>query len=275
MDNYLKYLFSLESKGIKLGLERTEKLFRICKNPQKNFPSIQVIGTNGKGSTSAMIANILKKANYKVGLYTSPHLTKINERIRINGIAIKDSDIIKFINKYQNSINTLNVSFFEVITAIAVWHFNKNNVDIAILETGLGGRIDSVSACNSNILVCTSISKDHQHILGDTVEKIAYEKICALKRNMLCLSVNHNQYIKNIFDDYAKSVGVKIHYINSNLPFGGIGNSGMGAYRGKHSFDTFSHYKPVLKKQSFFLDNLRFGPHPESFNMLKKLLRKF
>ena len=216
MDNYLKYLFSLESKGIKLGLERTEKLFHICKNPQKNFSSIQVIGTNGKGSTSAMIANILKTANYKVGLYTSPHLTKINERIRINGIAIKDDDIIEFINKYKDSINTLNVSFFEVITAIAVWYFNKNNVDIAILETGLGGRLDSVTACDANILVCTSISKDHQHILGSTIKKIAYEKICALKNNMVCISVNHNQEIKNIFNDYAESVGTKIHYINSN-----------------------------------------------------------
>ena len=172
MNNYLNYLFSLESKGIKLGLERTEKLFDVCKNPQKNFPSIQVIGTNGKGSTSAMIANILKTANYKVGLYTSPHLTKINERIRINGTPIKDGDIIEFINKYKDSINILNVSFFEVITAIAVWHFNKNNVDIAILETGLGGRLDSVTACDSNILVCTSVSKDHQHILGDTIRDL-------------------------------------------------------------------------------------------------------
>ena len=98
MNSYLQYLFSLESKGIKLGLERTEKLFNICKNPHKNFPSIQVIGTNGKGSTSAMIANILKTAGYKVGLYTSPHLNTINERIRINGHAIKDKDIILFIN---------------------------------------------------------------------------------------------------------------------------------------------------------------------------------
>ena len=216
MKNYLNYLFSLEAKGIKLGLERTEKLFHFCQNPQKKFPSIQVIGTNGKGSTSAMIANILKTANYKVGLYTSPHLTKINERIRINGIAIQDDDIIEFINQYKDCINTLNVSFFEVITAMAAWYFNKNNIDIAILETGLGGRLDSVTACDSSTLVCTSISKDHQHILGDTIEKIAYEKICALKSNMTCISTNHDSSIKNIFDDYAKSVGTKIRYINSN-----------------------------------------------------------
>ena len=216
MNDYLRYLFSLESKGIKLGLERTEELFRACHNPQKGFFSVQVIGTNGKGSTSAMIANICKTAGYKVGLYTSPHLNNINERIRINGIAIKDNDIITFINKHKDDIEQLNVSFFEVMTAIAVWYFNKHNVDIAILETGLGGRLDSVTACESSLLVCTSISKDHQHILGDTIEKIAYEKICALKNNMLCISANHSQSIKTIFDDYAQSINSTIQYVAAN-----------------------------------------------------------
>ena len=216
MDSYLQYLFSLESKGIKLGLDRTEQLFNICQNPQKNFYSIQVIGTNGKGSTSAMMANICKNAGYKVGLYTSPHLNRINERIRINGIAINDSDIIDFINQYRNDINRLNASFFEVFTTIAIWYFDKHDVDMAILETGLGGRLDSVTACESSLLVCTSISKDHQHILGDTIEKIAYEKICALKNNMLCISANHSQSIKSIFDDYARSVNSTIHYVNTN-----------------------------------------------------------
>ena len=216
MNDYLQYLFSLETKGIKLGLERTEQLFSACHNPQKGFFSVQVIGTNGKGSTSAMIANICKTAGYKVGLYTSPHLNKINERIRINGIAIKDNDIIKFINEYKDDIEQLNVSFFEVMTAIAVWYFNKNNVDIAILETGLGGRLDSVTACESSLLVCTSISKDHQHILGDTIEKIAYEKICALKNNMLCISANHSQSIKTIFYDYAQSINSTIQYVATN-----------------------------------------------------------
>jgi len=97
-----------------------------------------------------------------------------------------------------------------------MWYFNKHNVDIAILETGLGGRLDSVTACESQLLVCTSISKDHQHILGDTIEKIAYEKICALKNKMLCISANHTQSIKNIFDNHAQSVNGTIQYIQSN-----------------------------------------------------------
>tara|TARA_B100000029_G_C17545884_1_gene948405 strand:- start:398 stop:1588 length:1191 start_codon:yes stop_codon:yes gene_type:complete len=219
MNDYLQYLFSLDTKGIKLGLDRTKKLFNVCNNPHQNFYSIQVIGTNGKGSTSAMMANILKNAGYKVGLYTSPHLNKVNERIRINGIAISDSDIIDFINQYKNDINTLHASFFEVFTALAVWYFNKQNIDIAILETGLGGRLDSVTACGSNLLVCTSISKDHQHILGDTVEEIAYEKICALKDNMLCISTNHIQSIKNIFNKYAQSINSVIKYVKPNIDF--------------------------------------------------------
>jgi len=214
--NHISYLLSLESKGIKLGLERTEQLLQACGNPQKKFKSIQIIGTNGKGSTSAMIANILKVSGYKVGLYTSPHLTTINERIRINGNAISNDEIIEFINNYQQTINQLNSSFFETITALAAWYFEKEKIDIAILETGLGGRLDSITACGSNLLVCTSISKDHQHILGDTVEDIAYEKICALKKNMICISSNHIDSIKDVFNKYANSINAKIKYISTN-----------------------------------------------------------
>ena len=213
--DYISYLLSLESKGIKLGLERTEQLLALCKNPQKNFDSIQVIGTNGKGSTSAMIANILKVSGYKVGLYTSPHLSTINERIRINGHAISDNKISEFINQHQKHINKLNSSFFETMTALASWYFSVEKVDIAILETGLGGHLDSVTACDSSMLVCTSISKDHQHILGDSVEEIAYEKICALKRNMICISSNHKTSIKTIFNKHASLVNAQIIYVPS------------------------------------------------------------
>ena len=214
--DYISYLLSLEPKRIKLGLERTEQLLYMCGDPQKTIQSIQVIGTNGKGSTSAMIANILKVSGYKVGLYTSPHLTKINERIRINGNAISDDQIIEFVDLYQASIKQTDSSFFEAMTALAVWHFSKEKVDIAILETGLGGRLDSITACDSSLLVCTSISKDHQHILGNSIEEIAYEKICALKKNMLCISSNHKDSIKNIFNKYAASINAKIEYVTSS-----------------------------------------------------------
>ena len=231
---HLSYLFSLETKGIKLGLERTNQLFDACANPQKNFKSIQVIGTNGKGSTSAMIANIFKVSGYKVGLYTSPHLNKINERIRINGQSIKDQDIVSFINSYKKNINYLNASFFEVMTALAVWYFKKEKVDIAILETGLGGRLDSVTACASEMLVCTSISKDHQHILGDSIIEIAHEKACALQANMVCISINHPSEIKTIFNNRAKLVESTIQYMDN------IENNPYCKLNGQHQMENAS-----------------------------------
>lgn len=213
--DHINYLLTLESKGIKLGLDRTLDLLKACNNPEKSLKSIQIVGTNGKGSTSAIIANILKCAGYKVGLYTSPHLNRVNERIRINGIAISDKYIIEFVNEYYKTINEINSSFFEAITALAVWYFKKKNVDIAILETGLGGRLDSVTCCESELLVCTSISKDHQHILGDSIEKIAFEKISALKDNMVCVSANHNLIIKKVFSDYLRNKNAVVEYIDS------------------------------------------------------------
>ena len=169
--NFLSYLLTLETKGIKLGLDRTRQILKACDNPHKKIKTIQIVGTNGKGSTSAMIANILKVSGYTVGLYTSPHLNTINERIRINGQAIPNNQIIKFIDQYKSHIDKLQISFFEAMTALALWHFNNAKVDIAVLETGLGGRLDSVSICSPELLVFTKISLDHQHILGSTIEK--------------------------------------------------------------------------------------------------------
>ena len=120
---HLEYLISLETAGIKLGLDRTENLMKACGSPEENLNCIQVVGTNGKGSTSAILANILKECSYKVGLYTSPHLTNINERIRINGQSISDKKIIEFIDLFKNDINKLKVSFFEAMTAMAIWYF--------------------------------------------------------------------------------------------------------------------------------------------------------
>ena len=233
--NYINYLLTLETKGIKLGLDRTLDLLKACNNPQKSLQSIQVVGTNGKGSTSAMIANILKCAGYKVGLYTSPHLNRINERIRINGIAISKKYIFEFVNAYHKNITEINSSFFEAVTALAVWYFKKKNVDIAILETGLGGRLDSVTCCESDLLVCTSISKDHQHILGDSIEKIAFEKISALKDNMICVSVNHNHMIKKVFSDYLKNKNVVLEYIDSKPEQNLFSKS---ALNGKHQLEN-------------------------------------
>ena len=211
--DYLNYLLSLETSGIKLGLERTEYLMKACGSPHIGLNCIQIVGTNGKGSTSAILSNILKSSSYKVGLYTSPHLTNINERIRINGKSISDEKIIEFIKCFKDDINNLKVSFFEAMTAMALWYFKNENVDIAVLETGLGGRLDSVTICNPQLIVITRISYDHQHILGDTIEKIAFEKAGAIKNNTPCVSYPQTKKVKKVLEKKIKSTNSSIKYI--------------------------------------------------------------
>ena len=211
--DFRSYLLSLETQGIKLGLERTYNILNICGNPQNHIKIIQVVGTNGKGSTSAMIASIVKQANYNVGLYTSPHLNKLNERIRINGISITDADIIKFITLYKKELNRLNISFFEAMTALSLWYFHKNNVDLAILETGLGGRLDSVSACTPKLTVFTPISLDHQHILGNTIEEIATEKAGAIKNRVPCISSQQSKAVQSILNSHALALNTVVEYV--------------------------------------------------------------
>ena len=176
-----EYLFSLESKGIKLGLERTKKLLDKCDKPHKKVKVIQILGTNGKGSTSAILSKLLN-INANVGLYTSPHLYSFRERIRINGQPIDLESINMFINTFKKNIEEINASFFETMTVMAVWYFAQKKVDYAIMETGLGGKFDSVTACESKIFGITSISLDHAHILGEKVSDIAKEKIAAISQ---------------------------------------------------------------------------------------------
>lgn len=211
--DYLNYLISLETSGIKLGLERTENLMKACGSPHNSLKCAQIVGTNGKGSVSAIFANILKQSSYKVGLYTSPHLTHINERIRINGTAISDEKIVEFINLFKDDISRLKVSFFEAMTAMAIWYFKNQSVDFAILETGLGGRLDSVSICNAQIILFTRISLDHQHILGDNLEQIAYEKAGAIKSGSICMSYPQKQEVEKVLNKKVKQTNSSIEYI--------------------------------------------------------------
>ena len=150
-----------------MGLNHTSLLLKFLKNPQDNFKTIHVAGTNGKGSTAAIINSILISNSHKVGLYTSPHLINFNERIRVNGVTITDEEIISFMKHVEPAINEIKSTFFEVTTAMAFHHFNNNDVDIAIIETGLGGRLDSTNVVNPSLTVMTPISLDHRDILGE------------------------------------------------------------------------------------------------------------
>ncbi|MBT4935323.1 bifunctional folylpolyglutamate synthase/dihydrofolate synthase [Candidatus Woesearchaeota archaeon] len=180
----LEYLYSLHSFGSKLGLERVQDLMNKIDKPYTKFKSIHVAGTNGKGSVCSFLATIFQKAGYKVGLYTSPHLVSFNERIQINGKHITDEELATLVAKIKNTLGDAETTFFEFTTAVAFEHFVQNNVDIDIIEVGLGGRLDATNVITPLVSVITSISKDHTRILGETNEKIAGEKAGIIKSNV-------------------------------------------------------------------------------------------
>ncbi len=211
-----EYLLSLETKGIKLGLDRTKKLLNHIQNPEANILSVQIIGTNGKGSTAASLSSILEEEGLKVGLFTSPHLIDLTERIQVNRQCIDTNYIDKFINKNKSNINSIGCTFFEVLTAMAIMYFHTKAVDIAILETGLGGKYDSVTACKPALQLFTSISMDHMNILGCSIEEITTQKASAMQFKTPCISVQQEHSIKTILNDYAKKNHTTIEYINSS-----------------------------------------------------------
>ena len=211
-NNGSSFLLSLETQGIKLGLTRTKKLLSICNNPENDLHSVQIIGTNGKGSTASSLSSILEQKKLKVGLYTSPHLVTLNERIQINRQHIPNQYINNFIKTYNQDITNLSCTFFEVMTVMSIKYFIDNRVDIAILETGLGGQFDSVTACKPSLQLFTSISYDHMHILGNTLEQITTEKAKAIQPYTPCISVNHSNPIKKILNSFAKQNRTSILY---------------------------------------------------------------
>ena len=194
-----------------MGLNHTLWLLKFLKNPQDNFKTIHVAGTNGKGSTAAIIYSILIANGYKVGLYTSPHLINFNERIRVNGVTITDEEIISFMKHVEPAINEIKSTFFEVTTAMAFYHFSNNDVDIAIIETGLGGRLDSTNVVNPSLTVMTPISLDHRDILGDTIEKIAKEKAGIIKKGVPLISANQVNNVSKILEKRVKEKESVMH----------------------------------------------------------------
>lgn len=175
----IEYLFGLRRFGIKPGLESITAVLDKLGNPHRRLRVIHVAGTNGKGSTSAMIASVLKHAGFKVGLYTSPHLVDYRERMQIGGEMISEYDIVRFIEKIEAL--GIPLTFFEFTTAIALLYFAHNDVDFVVLEVGLGGSWDATNVCDAEIAVFTSIGLDHTRILGDSIDLIAKDKCGIIK----------------------------------------------------------------------------------------------
>ena len=218
ISDYLDYLYGLERRGIKVGLEHSFKLMEYLGNPQHSFQSIHVAGTNGKGSTCVHIASILKCAHYRVGLYTSPHLVNFHERIRVNGIPISNECIVEFISSTQKVLEKIEATFFEATTALALWYFEKTKVDVAVIETGLGGRLDSTNLIKPAQTIITQVAIDHSEILGDTIEKIASEKGGIIKNKIPLILADQKPVVKTILIKIAKEKKVPVFTIkNSTL----------------------------------------------------------
>ncbi|MCF8430123.1 MAG: bifunctional folylpolyglutamate synthase/dihydrofolate synthase [Bacteroidia bacterium] len=167
----------------KVDITNTVELCNALNNPQNNFKTIHIAGTNGKGSTSHLLASILQESGLKVGLYTSPHLKDFRERIKINGEMIAEQEIIDFVANHQTLFDAIEPSFFEWTVALCFDYFAKQNIDIAIIETGLGGRLDSTNIINPLLSIITNIGWDHTDLLGDSLSKIAFEKAGIIKKN--------------------------------------------------------------------------------------------
>lgn len=205
IDLALEKIYSLKQFHVKLGLDNITNLLNQIGNPQNILKIFHVAGSNGKGSTCSFLASILQEYGFKIGLYTSPHFVNFNERIRINGTPISDEYIIEFLEKNKKYIDEKKPTFFEITTALAYEYFKYSKVDYAIIETGLGGRLDATNTIKPLASIITSISLEHSHILGNTLEKIAYEKSGIIKQNIPVfigiLSTEATQTIKKIAAD--------------------------------------------------------------------------
>jgi len=218
----LDYLFSrlpmfsrIGKAALKPDLTNTIQLCEALGNPQQKFRSVHIAGTNGKGSTSHMLAAITGNAGYKTGLYTSPHLVDFTERIRINGEMIAQQWVVDFVHQHQLLIETINPSFFEITVAMAFQAFAEAGVDVAIIETGLGGRLDSTNIITPLLSIITNISYDHKDLLGDTLAAIASEKAGIIKPNVPVIIGEQHDETERVFFEHSVRNKSPLYYADN------------------------------------------------------------
>lgn len=215
----IEYLYSqlpmfsrIGPPAIKKGLDNIIRLCQALDNPQNKFSSIHIAGTNGKGSTSHMLAAILQQAGYKTGLYTSPHLYDFGERIRVNGEKVEEEFVIDFTKRTRKISQDIEPSFFELTVAMAFAYFAEQKVDIAVVETGLGGRLDSTNILSPILSIITNISFDHMQLLGNTLPEIAAEKAGIIKPGVPVIIGEYTPVTKKIFDEKAAVSSAAVYY---------------------------------------------------------------
>lgn len=231
--------------AFKKDLTNTIRLCEALGNPQRNFQSIHVAGTNGKGSTSHLIAAILQEAGYKTGLYTSPHLKNFTERIKVNGDELKQEYVIEFVHRIKPHIESIQPSFFEITVAMAFDYFARNAVQIAVIEVGLGGRLDSTNVIDPIFSLITNIGYDHMEMLGDTLPLIAGEKAGIIKNGRPVIISELQEEIRKVFTDKASHMQANITFAAEIFQARHLAATASGA-----EYQIYKHGKkvnPVLK----------------------------
>ncbi|MDY6861404.1 MAG: folylpolyglutamate synthase/dihydrofolate synthase family protein [Thermodesulfobacteriota bacterium] len=255
MESYestIKYLYDLQRFGIKFGLTNISRLLSLFLNPHNKFKSIHIAGTNGKGSVAAFIENIFRQAGFKTGLFTSPHLVDFTERIKVNGEEIDKNDVVKITEEIRRKINSSvqdtcpprkscntntsshnlkEITYFEFVTAMAFIYFARENVDFAILETGMGGRLDATNVVMPEVSVITNISLEHQQYLGETLEEIAGEKAGIIKRTVPVVTGVTQDTIIKMYEAVAKENNASIYRLGKDF-WGEIKDRGIFDYKG-------------------------------------------
>ena len=226
----LDYLFSsmpsfqqVGGDAYKPGLERIAEFCRAIGNPQRNYFVIHVAGTNGKGSVSNMLAAVLQQAGYQTGLFTSPHLTDFRERIRVNGEMIPKQKVVNFVDRYKADMERLQLSFFEMTTAMAFDYFAQSDVEVAVIETGLGGRLDATNIVQPLVSVITNIGLEHTEYLGNSLPKIAREKGGIIKKCTPVVVGEKNSNYKLVLEEIAEDLRSEIIYANEAFTLGECG----------------------------------------------------
>jgi dihydrofolate synthase/folylpolyglutamate synthase len=219
----LDYLYGLDKFGMIFGLTQEERILNAIGNPHREIQAIHIGGTNGKGSTAAMMGSILQKEGYRVGLYTSPHLSRFTERIKVNGKEIEDEEVAALTGWMRKEIETAGITppftFFDFTTAMALYHFKEKLVDLAILEVGLGGRLDSTNVIDPLISVITNIAKDHEAYLGKSILKIAREKAGIIKKGRPLITAATQPSVLRLFSKICEEMGSPYYRVGKEFRY--------------------------------------------------------
>ncbi|MDO5509134.1 MAG: folylpolyglutamate synthase/dihydrofolate synthase family protein [Weeksellaceae bacterium] len=241
------------------GFEKIKPLLAAFGNPHEKIKTLHIAGTNGKGSTSHLLASVLQEAGYKTGLYTSPHLADFRERIRINGEMIALELVHEFLLDFKQNHLHLNPTFFELTTLLAFWHFEKSNVDIAVIETGLGGRLDATNIITPEVSIITNVALDHESILGDTLQQIAAEKAGIIKPKVPVVIGETQEDTAPIFIQTAKKLQAPVRFADQQ-PSNQHESALKGSYQRKN-LQTAAIAVQVLREKDWNIseDHLRLG----------------